>query len=164
VKFRLIEMDISGDKTKIYSPELIGETKTLYERFVEENVDNHEKEVLNLDTRLEIIGHETGLFEESFDSKAGKFGENLCTLKDKPKRKLRLFFIEYLLKNAMIVGGGGEKPASARATQDIPKLDSENRLLGEISLTIQAAEKAGVFEINDDGTIYPSDFIFDTGK
>lgn len=160
----MIELDLSGEKTKIYSPEILGEIKTLYEKFIEENSVVHEKEVLNLDTRLEMIGYETGLFEESFDMGAGQFSENLCTLKDRPKRKLRLFFIEYMLRKAIILGGGGEKPSTARATQDVPKLIQENRLLGLISRTIQKAEKYGDFEINEAGLLEPLDFIFDTEK
>ena len=145
-------MDLSGDKTKIYSVIVDNDTDTLYEKFVSENITTHRKEVNNIDDRLMNIGNECGLMEEFFDTKAGKFGENLCTFKDRPGSKLRLFFIEYG-NVAIILGSGGVKSKTSKTTQDEPQLIKENRLLGKISITLQEAEKVGHFKINEDGSI-----------
>lgn len=162
MKFTLYEESASGEKTKIYSPIIEGEELTLYEKFVDENVGRHKKEVENIDDRLLAIGNDCGLFGEFFDTKAGKFGENLCTLKDRPRSKLRLYFIEYG-NSAIILGSGGEKPKSVKATQDVKKLDDENRLIGLVSRTLQKAEKRGHFSVNDDGSINSTtNFTYDT--
>jgi hypothetical protein len=166
VKFELVIDGNSGEKTKIYSPIILdwGEDKSLYERFVEENMDEFKNEVDNLDTRLNTIGNECGLFEEYFDSKAGKYGQNLCKLKDRPKAKLRLYFIFYSYR-AIILGGGGVKPKETRTHQEVQKLNDENSLLGLISETLQLAEKAGDFQIDENGDmISTTNFIYDTEK
>ena len=139
-----------------------GEDSTLYEQFITENEQKFKKEVVNIDERLYTIGHECGLFEEYFYTKAGKLGENLCTFKDKPNAKLRLFFIEFGL-NTIILGDGGHKPPSVRATQDKPELYKKNRQIGEISIVLQKAQKAGDFDINPDGTIWSTtNFIYNS--
>ncbi len=152
MKFTLYELEHSGDKAKIFSPMIDGENETLYEQFIAENIKRNRKELANIDERLYTIGHKCGLFEESFYTKSGKFGENLCTLKDIPKRKLRLFFTEFGLCT-IILGGGGYKAATIRATQDDPVLNAKNRQIGEISITLQKAQKAGDFTVNPNGTI-----------
>jgi hypothetical protein len=163
VKFQLFELDeYSGEKAKIFSPQIETDTITLYEKFISENEVEFEDELVNLDQRLKVVGNDTGLFEESFDTKAGKFGENLCTFKDKPRRKLRLFFIEFGLAT-IILGGGGHKPPTAKATQDVEKLHTENRLLGLISITLQRAAGHGYFTVDENGMIHSTtNFIYDT--
>jgi len=162
VKFEIFELSLSGDKARIYSVMVENETDTLYEKFVLENIVGHKKEVSNIDDRLYLVGHETGLFAEFFDTKAGQYGENLCTFKDRPGSKLRLFFIEYGFA-AIILGSGGVKPKTSRSTQDVPGLFRENRLLGQISITLQKAEKAGHFKVNRNGSIMSTtNYIYNT--
>lgn len=152
--FELYEMEgLSGEKIKIFSPLIEGETDTLYEKFVRENQLDYKKEVENLDTRLEIVGKEVGLYDEFFKTGAGKFGQNICSFRDRPGSKLRLFFIEY--GNILIIlGGGGVKPKSVRTTQGVPKLQTEVNLLGLIADTLRKAEKKGHFGIDEDGCIF----------
>ncbi|MFZ1786612.1 MAG: hypothetical protein WAU23_15500 [Ferruginibacter sp.] len=162
MKFTLYVLDQSGEKTKIYSPMIEGEDSTLYEQFIAKNEKKFKREVVNIDERIWAIGHDCGLFEEFFDTKAGKFNENLCTFKDKPNTKLRLFFIEYG-SAAIILGSGGSKETKFRATQDKPELYEKNRQLGEISLTLQKAQQAGHFSINPDGTLNSTtDFTYNS--
>lgn len=164
VKFELVIERASGEKTKIYSPIILdwGEDITLYERFVQENKVKYKKEIHNIDDRLNLIGKEVGLEEEFFETKAGKFGQNLCKLKDRPGQKLRLYFIFYGY-SAIILGGGGFKPKDKRTHQEVAKLDEENTLIGEISDTLQLAEKAGHFGIDENGYMWSTtDFIYDT--
>ena len=153
---------MSGIKAKLYSPMLHGDDVTLYERFILENKTLHLNEVSNIDERLEIVCKETGLFQESFDTKSGKFGENLCTLKDKPNRKLRLYFIEFGL-STIVLGGGGFKPPSARSRQEVKKLDDENTLIGLISTTLQRAIVFKHLGVGSDGAFWSTtNYIYDT--
>jgi len=164
VIFELVIDANSGEKTRIYSPIILdlGDDITLYERFVSENRVKYKKEIDNIDSRLYAIGNDCGLFEEFFESKAGKFGQNLCKLKDRPKAKLRLYFIFYSYR-AIIVGGGGFKPKEVRTHQEVKKLDEENSLLGQISETLLLAEEAGHFKIDEDGNmISTTNYIYDT--
>ncbi len=128
---------------------------TLYERFVKNNSNSYLKEVQNLDDRIRNIASECGLFEEYFKTGAGEMGENLCHFADRPKAKLRLYFIEFGF-SAIVLGGGGMKAKNTRATQDDKNLISENRLLGEISICLQNAIKKGHLEIHEDGTMSSS--------
>ncbi|MBL7696130.1 MAG: hypothetical protein JNK91_14870 [Ferruginibacter sp.] len=155
-------MEHSGERAKIYSPLIEGEDSTLYDQFVEENRNKFRKEVANIDERLYTIGHKCGLLDDFFDTKSGKFGENLCTFKDRPGRKLRLYFTEFDLV-AIILGGGGEKPSNVRATQDKADINFRNRQIGEISLILQKALKAGHFTVYDDGSLdSTTNFTYDS--
>jgi hypothetical protein len=162
VKFQLYEIELSGKKTKIYSPMMEGDSVTLFEKFLEENNISYPSEVTNLYDRLEIIGHETGLWEEAFDTNSGKFGTNICTLKDLPGRFVRLFFIEFGM-TCIVLGGGGEKPKHVIKRQEVPKLNEEVEILEKISICLQKALKNGKIEIDDEGYINDlsdSDLIF----
>ncbi len=164
MKFELCIESASGDKTKIYSPVLLedGVDETLYERFIRENKDAFKREVDNLDNRLNIMGKETGLLAEFFEPGGRRKVWNIFKFKDKPKTKLRLYFI-LLESNAIILGGGGFKPKGTRTHQEVPKLDNENELLGLIAETLQSAKKAGHFGVNDDGSIFTTtNYIYNT--
>ena len=129
-----------------------GDSVTLFEKFLEENNSAYPGEVTNLYDRLEIVGHETGLWEEAFDTNSGKFGANICTFKDLPGRFLRLFFIEFGM-TCIVIGSGGEKPKSVIKRQQVPKLNDEVELLEKISICLQKALKNGRIEIDDVGYI-----------
>ncbi|MDP4129233.1 MAG: hypothetical protein Q8939_03650 [Bacteroidota bacterium] len=163
MKFQLFEIEgLSGEKTKIYSPMMEGGSVTLFEKFLEENNPAYPDEVTNLYDRLEIIGNETGLWDAAFDSRSGRYGTNICTLKDLPDRFLRLFFIEFG-NTCIVLGSGGEKPKHVKARQEVPKLNDEVELLERISLILQKALKEGRFTIEDDGFIVDNedlDLIF----
>jgi len=154
VQFEIIELPaLSGNKTKIYSVYIENEQLTLYEQFIQANQHNFEKEVVNIDERLEMVGNDYGLIQEYFDTGSGRFGQNLCTFKDRPGSHLRLYFIEFGFKT-IILGSGGEKPKDKRTSQEVPILDRERNLIGLVSETLQKAERAGEFGINEDGSIW----------
>lgn len=163
MKFRLVEMDeVSGDKTRIYSAEVDGAEQALFEQFLVDNDRKYTREIDDLYTRIESIGFDCGLFEEFFYTAKGKFGEQICVFKDRPGSKLRLYFIEFGNRKtppdkhgipAIILGGGGPKPKTARTTQEVPVLDYQLQLLGAISNILQKAAKRGHFKIEDDGSI-----------
>lgn len=139
----------------------MGGTMTLYEHFLDENRNLFRKEIANINKRLEVVGNDTGLMEEFFKVGAGKFGQNLCTFRDRPRSILRLFFIEYG-NHAIVLGGGGVKPKTAKTTQDVPKLESEKNLLGQIADTLKKAERAGHFGVQEGGFFSTTNFIYDT--
>ena len=151
----------SGEKTRIYSAVVDDNPLMLYEQFVADNDPPFRKEVQNFDDRLRIIGNETGILEEQYKTGMGRRDQHICQFYDKPKAKLRLFFIEEAAKNMIIVGGGGLKPTNARATQDYPELDQQRELLMQVEDILRKAEKDGTLIIHDDGSITSStDFIY----
>jgi hypothetical protein len=129
-----------------------GDSITLLEKFIDENNTDHPGEVTNLYDRLDIIGNETGLWEEAFDTGSAKFGTNICTFKDLPGRFLRLFFIEF--GNAcIVVGSGGVKPKHVIKRQEVSKLNDEIDILEKISWCLQKAIKNERIEIDEEGYI-----------
>ncbi len=81
MKFRLYEIELSGEKTKIYSPMLEGDSITLFEKFLIENDSKYPFETLDIIDRLEIAGHETGILTESFDTNSSKLREIYALLR-----------------------------------------------------------------------------------
>ena len=144
---------LSGNKTKIYSVAVDDSPYLLYEQFVADNDPPFEKEVMNFDDRLRAIGNDTGMVEEFYKTGMGRRDQHICQFYDQPKAKLRLFFIEEVAKNMIIVGGGGLKPTNARATQDYPELDDQRKLLMKVEDILRKAEKDGTLIIHDDGSI-----------
>lgn len=163
MKFELVILDnLSGDKTTILSPILEGQDLTQYELFVKANKNRYRTELINIDERLENIGKVTGLMEEFFKTGAGKFGQNICTFKDHPRSLLRLYFIEFG-NAAIILGGGGPKPKSARTSQEVPHLATELDTLGLIADTLKIAEERGHFGFDDNGNLFSTtDYIYNT--
>jgi hypothetical protein len=154
LKIQIVELeDLSGAKTGIYSIIVDAATECLYDLFVQSNIGNNKKEVLNFDDQLMTIGQETGIREGYFKTGIGHDHQHICEFKDRPRAKLRLFFIEHMQKNVIIVGGGGVKPKSARTIEEVPALNRERLLLMEIEDILLAAEKAGTFTILPDGTL-----------
>lgn len=141
--------EITGNEATIYSVIINNESKTLFEKFIEENVILYKDEILFLLDRLETIGHETGAREYFFKFKEGKPGDGVVALYDEPDSNLRL----YCVRNGsqiVILGGGGYKPKSIRTWQESEKLTSENNLLQKISNEITS-------RIKDKSIIYTPD-------
>jgi len=165
LKIEIIEMDgLSGSGTKIYSFIVNDANESLYEEFVRENIKLFKKEVTNLDSRLEVVGNETGMEDEFYKTGIGKpLIHHICEFKDKPKANLRLFFIEEVQNNLIMLGSGGQKPKEKHAIQEVPLLDQKRVQLMEIEDLLRSAEKKGHFIINSDGTINSTtNFVYDT--
>ena len=143
----------SGEKTKIYSVVVDDSQYTLYEQFVADNIPPFETEVMNFDDRLRIIGNESGLFADYFKTGMGRPDQHICQFSDRPKAKMRLFFIEEMAKKMIIVGGGALKPKNTRATEDFPELNDQRELLMKIEDILRKAEKDGTLIIHEDGSI-----------
>lgn len=129
--FRLVKMSgLSGGAASIYSVYPDGSDKSAFEKFLAENVANHEEELLSIISRLKSMGTVSGAREQYFKHNEGRPGDLVCALYDEPGRLLRLYCIR--MGNALVILGGGG-PKTVRAWQDDPKLSKEATKIIEIS-------------------------------
>ena len=149
MKFEIVELlDFSGYFAGIYTT-VIGENDlSLFDNFIQENIEKYTEEIGDILATIETIGYETGAREKFFKPNEGSLGDGICALYDNPDRKLRLYCIKYE-SSTIILGGGGMK--NVRALQDDPKLKSENYLLRKISKMITDAIKEGDIRWSADG-------------
>lgn len=150
MKFEIVELDdFSGPKATIYSVRIDDEEDTIFEKFLEENKDKFEVEVLDILERLDLICFEHGARRRHFKENEGGLGDLICALYDSPAANLRLYCIR-LGSAVIILGGGGHKPKTIRALQEDIKLTQENYLLREISKQLRLRMKDGeIFWLND---------------
>lgn len=135
--FKLIKIkSLSGNECSIYSiVDTIDESKTLLEKFIDENENSFKSETKEIVSRLYTIGHKTGARIDFFKKHEGKPGDGVCALYDQDKSNLRLYCIRYGTQ-LIVVGSGGNKPKAARALQEVIKLKNENEFLYELSAKI----------------------------
>jgi hypothetical protein len=149
MKFEIIELlDFSGHHAGVYSIIVDENDLSLFDIFIQENIDKYSEEVGDILATIETIGYETGAREKFFKPNEGSLGDGICALYDNPDRKLRLYCIKYG-SSTIILGGGGMK--NVRALQDDPKLKDENYLLRKISKMITDAIKEGDIRWSADG-------------
>jgi len=136
MKCRLVKLDdLSGKKASVYSIIISGESETLYEKFIQENLGSFKSELLDINTRLNVIGKRTGARDHFFKSNEGKFGDGICALYDDPEKHLRLYCIKFWTQ-IVVLGGGGPKFKNIRALQEDEKLTKENYFLRDLSKRI----------------------------
>ena len=141
MKFEIVELlDFSGYKAGIYTVILNQEVNSVFDNFIQENKPVFPKEIDDILSKIETIGHKTGAREHLFKLNEGTLGDGICALYDNPDKKIRLYCIRYG-STTIILGGGGYK--NVRALQDAPKLKHENYLLRKISNLITKAIKEG---------------------
>lgn len=151
MNYDIIEIDeFSGKGATVYSILLEGDDETLFDHFVDENKQNHFEEVKTIVNRLEIIGKKTGAREHFFKQAEGLPGDGVCALYDDPESKLRLYCIRYG-SVAILLGGGGHKPADIRAWQESEKLTKEAKLIIQVSKDIMQRLKDGDAKWSNDG-------------
>ena len=139
--FEIVELlDFSGYKAGIYTVIIGNSANSLFDSFIEENIQKHSLEIGDILATIETIGHETGASEHFFKPNEGSLGDGICALYDNPEKKLRLYCIRYG-SATIILGGGG--PKNVRSLQEDPKLKSENYILRKISKMITNAIKEG---------------------
>jgi len=150
MKCKIVKLDqFSGCSASVYSVYINDEKKTLFDKFIEENINSFKSELLNIIQRLKVIGKSTGARMKFFKDKEGNPGDGVCALYDIPGTKLRLYCIRYGAE-LIILGGGGEKPKHIKKLQDDKKLKKENYLLREISNEISNRIKTKDIEWSDD--------------
>lgn len=135
-QYEVVKIDrLSGCECSIYSiVDGNNETKTLFDKFIDENIHSFKSEVIEIISRLKSIGNKTGARVQFFKENEGALGDGVCALYDEGS-SLRLYCIRYG-KQLVIVGGGGHKPKSIRALQNDKKLKKENYFLRKMSALI----------------------------
>ena len=149
MKYKLKKIThLSGNKASVYSVILNDEVKTLYEKFLMENFSLFLSEIKDINKRLETIGKVTGAREIYFKLKEGNLGDGVAALYDLPSKNLRLYCISYGTQ-LIILGGGGIKPKTVRALQEVDKLQEENYTLRALSKIITEKLNNDLFFTND---------------
>jgi putative component of toxin-antitoxin plasmid stabilization module len=164
VKFTLVELEeLTGEKLKVYSLFIDDEELTCFDRFIEENTDSYEQELIDITNRIEVMAKYTGIREDFVKTGEGNPGDGIHALYDKPDSKLRLYFIRFG-NIAIVLGGGGPKPKSIRRLQEDPKLKNENYLLRNVSKALTDAVENGLLFVTDEGLESITDFEFTTDE
>lgn len=147
MKFEIIkDKYLSGYEASIYHVYLEDEQITLFERFVEENIDTFPEEIAFILDRLEAIGHDFGARKGYFKDKEGAPGDFVHALYDEPEYNLRL----YCNMDLIILGGGGLK--KVRAWQDDPKLKLEAEIMKSIADQFFERYEAGEIKYINNGS------------
>jgi hypothetical protein len=160
VKFSLVELEeLTGEKIKVYSIIIEEEELTIYDKFLDENQDQFQEEVIDITNRIEVIAKYIGLRDDFIKQGEGELGDGIHAFYDKPESKLRLYFIRFG-NVAIVLGGGGNKPKTIRRFQDDPKLKDENYFLRKVSVILAEAVREGTLFITDQGLESTTDFIY----
>ncbi len=162
--YELVKLkDYSGKYCNVYS--IIPQKKeiTLFEGFVKEQIAHRKTELLDISTRIRLMGQKFGARYTYFKHYEGKYGDFVCALYDLPSKALRLYCIRFGTE-VLILGGGGEKPKNIKAWQENPKLAYEATLmiryaqdiakkmmLGELYWSADKTDLEGNFKYNEGG-------------
>jgi len=162
IKFKLFKLEIlSGEAVSYYSIVVNSDSQTLFENFIEENLNLFKSEIRDIISRLISMGKKTGAREIYFKLNEGVPGDGVCALYDNPDKKLRLYCIRYG-SSLIILGGGGHKPETIRKLQECDKLLSENYLIREISKQITARIKKGEIRFSNNSNDLKGDLEFNS--
>lgn len=160
MNYEIVELEeFTGLKAKVYSVIPEGDTLSLFDHFVGENMGIYRPEVKSIINRLHEIGHRTGAREKFFKTKEGFPGDGVCALYDDKDSKLRLYCIRYG-SVAIILGGGGPKPPGIIAWQDDEKLSKEAEAIIQVSKDIMLRLKDGDLYWSSDGSQLSGNLIF----
>lgn len=151
MNFKLVKIEqLSGRKATIYSAIVGNDNKTLFDKFIAENIVDFKDELLKIRRTITTIAHDTGAREQFFDKPEGKAGQSVFALYDRPDSKLRLYCFRFD-RHILILGGGGFKPKNISAFQEDPKLTYENKIVRYISDRIsQAIKDKDIKQSSDD--------------
>lgn len=160
MKFSLVELEeLTGEKIRVYSIIIEEEELTIYDKFLDENQDQFQDEVIDITDRIEVIARYTGLRDDFIKEGEGDLGDGVHAFYDKPESNLRLYFIRFG-NVAIVLGGGGHKPKTIRRLQDDPKLKDENYFLRKVSVILAEAVREGTLFITNQGLESTTDFIY----
>jgi len=150
MRIRLVKLkQLSGERASIYSAIYEDDQISLFDKFINENINSFTSELNDIVLRLKTIGSKTGAREHYFKPHEGKPGDGVCALYDEPRSNLRLYCIRYGT-TLIIIGGGGHKPKTIKSLQDDPKLKKENLIIREISKMISEKLSQGIISFTDD--------------
>jgi putative component of toxin-antitoxin plasmid stabilization module len=163
VNFTLVEIEeLTGEKLKVYSIITQEDEETgytLYDRFIEDNINIFKTEVEDITNRIEIIARYTGLRDDFIKPGEGNLGDGINALYDKPGSNLRLYFIRFG-NVAIVLGGGGHKSKSIRRFQEDPVLKEANFFLRKVSAALTEAVRDGSLSISNKGLESQTDFNY----
>lgn len=139
-----------GNKSIIYSIIIDDHDETLFEQFVEENIETNLEELQSIDNRLRVMNEVTGAREQYFKINEGKLGDGVAAIYDLPSKKLRLYCLRFGT-TTIILGGGGLK--RTRTYQEDKKLHTNVKILSDLSKRITTALKEKDIKLEEDGSI-----------
>ena len=74
--FEIIELkQLAGDRCKIYTVRMAGESCSVFERFIKEYFENYQEEVVDIYNRLKFMAQEAGAREQYFKMNEGRPGD-----------------------------------------------------------------------------------------
>ncbi|HVD97830.1 MAG TPA: hypothetical protein VNB90_06465 [Cytophagaceae bacterium] len=149
MNYKIVKInELSGRKTTIYSVLIEGDNKTLFEKFIQENLELYRNEIEDILLRTKAIGEKFGAREQFFKHNEGKPGDLVCALYDNPEKKLRCYCIRYS-QLILIMGAGGLK--TTRTWQEDSRLSHEVKRIIQISQDIYKKQLSGDIQISEDG-------------
>lgn len=135
MNFEIVELEeFSGKKATVYAIAEIGESLTLFDKFLDENA-GYEEELKDILVTIDLIGRKKGVADYLIKEKEGSPGDGIIALYDNPDKNLRVYAIQFGA-GILILGGGGFKDKSIQAWQEDPQLSQEVNRLKEISRKI----------------------------
>ncbi len=148
--FQLVETELSGDKTTIFTVLPEGSDETLFDKFIRENLPDFKTELIEISKTIRTIANITGAREQFFKHNEGFPGDGVCAMFDAPDKKLRLYCIRFGMC-VIILGGGGHKPDGMKAFQESAKLTEENKIMRKVSSKIMVRIKEkGIRWVDED--------------
>lgn len=158
--------DYSGSQATLYSIIPEGETETLFDKFVDENLDKYREEIEEILETLYQIGNKRGARVSYFKTNEGNYGDNVCALFDEPERNLRIYCIRYGM-DVVILGNGGFKSKEIKSWQEDEHLtkvatevieyakDITYRITKthELGWSADKTKLVGKFKFTDDGEV-----------
>lgn len=150
MKFEIVELEnLSGPKASIYSVIIDDESKTLFDKFLDENESIFYDEIDSIFETLDQISFLHGARRHYFKENEGNLGDLVCAMYDTPNSNLRLYCIRFGT-TVVLLGGGGYKSKTIRALQEDPKLSKENYLVRKISeLIYKKMRDKDIFWVNE---------------
>ena len=138
-----------GNKAIIYSVIIDDDTETLFEKFLNENLESNLKELKDIDNRLRVMNNDLGAREQFFKLNEGNLGDGVAAIYDLPLKKLRLYCLRFG-STTIILGGGG--PKTTRTYQEDDKLKDEVEKMKTLSQMITIAIREKDIKLEEDGT------------
>lgn len=141
--------DLSGDKARVYSVIVDGDSNTLLEQFFNDN-HKYTKELKKIVERIKVMSHDTGCRESYFKTGEGAWGDGMVALKR--TGHLRLYGI-YFNEAIILFGSGGYKPPHIKSYQEDPRLNTKAQQMRAIAAEINKRIASGYLKISNDKII-----------
>jgi len=156
MKFDIISIEeFSGQKAQIYSIMFEGDDLTLMDHFFEENSEDHFDDLVEIASKLKVMGNDTGCRSHFFKPFEGAPADGVVALR---YNQMRLYCLRYD-NTCIFIGSGGCKPPGIKAYQEDPLLNSKAQEMKRIAACINNAIKEKDLKVRDDGILDMSEFL-----